>query len=493
MMIDNNTISLLCEELNRELSGGRIDKIQQPARDLLILTVRNRGANRRLLISAAGGKARIHLTDVQVENPSEPPMFCILLRKHLSGAVIQQFLQPGGDRLIVMEVKTTDDIGREAEEKLITEMIPGKTNVILTGGDGLIVDCVYHRDYDADGYRRLFPGMIYRFPKTPEGYIPKNTPESFTPGDAASVSALLDEYYSAKEKEDVYLRRSRELRTSLASAEKRIRRKLEIQRNDLVRSLGRESLRRKADLITANIWQLKRGDRELKCTDFYSDDSREVTVELDPLLTPQGNAAKLYKQYNKLKTAEEYLSKLISKGEAKLDYIASVQDELSRAFSDRDISEIRREMILAGLIKNKAKPSKGKDRPQPPVRIVTPAGYEILAGRNNIQNEELTFKAAHRDDLWFHVKSLHGSHVILRCAKEEPDEDSVMIAAAAAVYFSQGREGGNTAVDYTRVRNVRKIPDSLPGRVNYTNYQTIIIRDYQAIFQKNDLHLSVLC
>ena len=178
MMIDNNTISLLCEELNRELSGGRIDKIQQPARDLLILTVRNRSANRRLLISAAGGKARIHLTDVQIENPSEPPMFCILLRKHLSGAVIQQFLQPGGDRLIVMEVKTTDDIGREAEEKLITEMIPGKTNVILTGGDGLIVDCVYHRDYDADGYRRLFPGMIYRFPKTPEGYIPKNTPDA---------------------------------------------------------------------------------------------------------------------------------------------------------------------------------------------------------------------------------------------------------------------------------------------------------------------------
>ena len=492
-MIDNNTISCLCEELNRELCGGRIDKIQQPARDLLMITVRVRSVNQKLLLSAAPGKARIHLTSMQYENPTEPPLFCILLRKHLTGAVIQHFLQPGGDRLIVLELKAVDELGRVSEEKLIVEMIPGRTNIILVGNDGLIVDCTYHRDYDAEGYRRLFPGMIYRFPKTPEGYSsPKKTDTIFI-NKEASLSEALDRYYSAKEKEEVYLRRSRELRTSLSSAEKRIRKKLEIQRNDLARSLGREDIRRKADLITANIWQLKRGDRELRCVDFYDEANPEVTIALDPLLSPQNNASKLYKQYNKLKTAEEYLTKLISKGEAQLDYIASVQEELSRAFSDRDITEIRKELIVAGFIKNKAKPAGRKEKPQPPLQIVTPEGYEILAGRNNIQNEELTFKTSRRDDMWFHVKTIHGSHVILRCGADQPDENSVMLAAAMAVYCSQGRNGGNVAVDYTRIRNIRKIPEALPGRVSYTNYQTVFVRDYQAIFQKNNLHLPVLC
>ena len=492
-MIDNKTVSALCDELNRTLCGGRIDKIQQPARDLLIFTVRNQGINQKLLLSAAPGKARIHLTSMQYENPPEPPMFCVLLRKHLTGAVIQQFLQPGGDRLIVMELKTFDEIGRESQEKLIVEMIPGKTNIVFVGEDGLIIDCAFHRDYDAEGYRRLFPGMIYRLPKTPEGYSLPDKAESFLPPGIASVSEYLDTYYSAKEKQEVYLRRSRELRTALSSAEKRIRKKLEIQRNDLARSLGREDIRRKADLITANIWQLKRGDKELRCVDFYDEENPEVTVALDVLLSPQANASKLYKQYNKLKTAEEYLRRLISKGEAQLDYIASVQDELSRAGSDRDISEIRSELILSGFLKNKAKKDKRREKPQAPFRIVTPDGYEILAGRNNIQNEDLTFRTARRDDLWFHVKSIHGSHVVLRCSGVQPDEDTVLLAAAVAVFFSQGREGGNTAVDCTRIRNVRKIPDALPGRVNYTNYQTLIIRDYQSIFQKNDLHLSDLC
>ena len=491
-MIDNKTIACLCEELNQVLCGGRIDKIQQPAKDLLIISARARGVNQKLLLSAAPGKARIHLTEMQYENPAEPPLFCTLLRKHLTGAVIQQFLQPGGDRLVVTEVKAFDELGRESVKKLIVEMIPGKTNIILVGEDGLIIDCSYHRDYDPDGYRRLFPGMIYRLPKTPEGYSPSESKESPFAGGQASVSEQLDRYYSEKEKQEVYLRRSRELRTALTSAEKRIRKKLEIQRNDLARSLGREDIRRKADLITANIWQLKRGDRELKCVDFYSDTQEEVVIPLDPLLSPQTNASRLYKQYNKLKTAEEYLHRLIGKGEAQLDYIASVQEELTRALSDRDIAEIRRELILAGFLKNKAKPTGRKERPQAPLRIVTAEGFEILAGRNNMQNDELTFKTAHRDDLWFHVKSIHGSHVVLRCGREQPDEDSVLLAAAMAVYCSQGRDGSNTAVDYTRIRNIRKIPDALPGRVSYTGYQTLLIKDYRAIFQKNDLHLPVL-
>ena len=168
-MISASFVSCLCEELNRELTGGRIDKIQQPAKDVVLLTVRSNGANRRLLISASPGKARIHLTQTAYENPAEPPLFCILLRKHLTGALIEGFEQPGQDRLLVMNLVCFDDLGRETKERLITEMIPGRTNIVLVGEDGLIVDCAYRRDYEADMYRRLSPGMVYRLPPKPEG------------------------------------------------------------------------------------------------------------------------------------------------------------------------------------------------------------------------------------------------------------------------------------------------------------------------------------
>ena len=291
-MINASFVTCLCEELNRELSGGRIDKIQQPARDVVLLTVRTSGENRRLLLSASPGKARIHLTALTYENPSEPPLFCVLLRKHLTGALINSFEQPGLDRLIVIRLTCFDDLGRETQEQLVVEMIPGKTNIVLVGPDGLIVDCAYRRDYDADLYRRLAPGMIYRLPPQPENFTPPSGSEGFSSPDFATLSAFLDSYYSAREKEEVYRRRSKELRTSLSSAEKRIRKKLGAQRIELQNTAGREEFRRRADLIIANIWHLKRGEDSLICEDYFDPSAPTVTVPLDPLLTPQANAAR---------------------------------------------------------------------------------------------------------------------------------------------------------------------------------------------------------
>ena len=485
-MISSSFVTCLCEELNRELTGGRIDKIQQPARDVVLLTVRTPGENRRLLLSASPGKARIHLTGLTYENPSEPPLFCVLLRRHLTGAIINAFEQPGQDRLIVVHLTCFDDLGREAQEQLVVEMIPGKTNIILVGSDGLIVDCAYRRDYDADLYRRLAPGMIYRFPPQPEHFMPPSGEQGFSSPDFDTLSAFLDSYYSAREKEEVYHRRSKELRTSLSSAEKRIRKKLGAQRIELQKSAGREEFRRRADLVTANIWCLKRGEASLTCEDFFDPASPTVTVPLDPLLTPQANAAKLYKQYNKLKTAEAYLTDLIAKAEAQLEYIASVQEELDRASSDRDIADIRSELISAGILKNRNRKSAKKEKPQAPLSMRTDEGFDVLAGHSNLQNDELTFKLAHKNDLWFHVKSLHGSHVLLRCGNAEPSPRSVEQAAAFAVKNSQGREGENVPVDVTRVRYVRKPPGALPGKVIYTNYNTVFIRSWKEILNNTD-------
>ena len=483
-MITASFVTCLCEELNRELAGGRIDKIRQPAKDVVILSVRVQGESKRLLLSASPGKARIHLTSMTYENPAEPPLFCVLLRKHLTGALITSFEQPGLDRLIILHLTCFDDLGRETQEQLVMEMIPGKTNIILVGPDGLIVDCAYRRDYDADLYRRLAPGMIYRLPPQPEGFAPSASSTAFSSPEFDTLSAFLDSYYSVREKEEVYRRRSKELRTSLTSAEKRIRKKLGAQRIELQNTAGREELRRQADLITANIWRLKRGQESFTCEDYYDPAAPTVTVALDPLLTPQANAARLYKQYNKLKTAESYLQDLIIKAEAQLDYIASVQEELDRASSDRDIADIRSELVSAGILKHRGSRNAKKEKPQAPLSMRTSDGFEVLAGRSNTQNDELTFHFAHRNDLWFHVKNLHGSHVILRCGSEEPSEKTIEEAAAFAVKHSRGREGENILVDVTRVRNVKKPSGALPGKVTYTDYKTIYIKSWKDILSE---------
>ena len=477
-------IAALCEELNNTLAGGRVDKVQQPARDVILLTVRSRGQNHKLLLSASPGKARVHLTELSYDNPYEPPLFCTLLRKHLSGACILGFSQPGQDRVIEISLSCTDDLGRTTQEKLISEMIPGKTNIILVASDGLIVDCAYRRDYDAELYRRLAPGMIYRLPPQPEGFRSAAEDKSFVSEEFSTLSAFLDAYYSEREKEEVYRRRSKELRTSLSSAEKRIRKKLGAQKIELEKTAGRDELRHRADLITANIWRMKKGADELTCEDYTVPGSPEITIPLDPLLTPQANAAKLYTQYNKLKTAEGYLRDLIEKAESQLDYIQSVQEELSRAASDRDIAEIREELVRAEVLKRRSGRNLKKEKPQAPLSMRSDDGFEILAGRNNSQNDELTFRLAHKNDLWFHVKDLHGSHVILRCFGEDPSARAIEQAAAFAVKNSQGREGENVPVDCTKVRFVKKPAGALPGRVIYTDHQTVFVRSWQCVLNQ---------
>ena len=484
-MLNTGFVSILCEELNTALDGARVDRIQQPAKDLILLTLRTREGSRKLLLSASPGKARAHLTAMSWENPAEPPLFCTLLRKHLSGAVLKGVSQPGGDRVLAFSFAATDDLGRQTPETLYVEMIPGKTNIILVGADGLIVDCAYRRDYEPDLYRRVAPGMIYRPPQRPEGFSGPAGEQAFCSDEFPTLSAFLDAYYSAREKEEVYRRKSRELRTSLASADKRIRKKLGAQKIELQRTAGRDAIRRQADLITANIWRLKRGDDVLRCEDFFMSENPSVSIPLDPLLSPQGNAEKLYKQYNKLKTAEGYLTDLIARGEAQLDYIASVREELDRAASDRDIAEVRAELISAGVLRDRRKKTGKKEKPQQPLAMRTDDGFDVLAGRNNSQNDELTFRLAHKNDLWFHVKTLHGSHVILRCGGETPSVRAIEQAAAFAVKNSQGREGENIPVDYTRVRFVKKPSGALPGKVIYTDYETLYIRSWRQTLGEN--------
>ena len=558
MPLDAVCLTALLRELAPELEGARIDKVQQPERDLLLLSVYTRSGARRLLISAGVGSARLHFTRERYENPDTPPMFCMLLRKHLTGARIVSLEQPPYERLALLRLAARTELGEETEKTLAVELMGRASNVILIDETGNIVDCMRRADFGEGAYRRLLPGMLYRLPQRPEkpcffeagseerralwansgGAEPERwlmdtfyglspliareiahragSPEGmgaamdalcesvaageFTPtlllmegkapdvtymritqyGQAArcerreSFSSLLDECYAGRDRAERMRRASHDTMKSVRTLRDRQARKLAQQREELKKTADREELRRRGDLITANLYRAQKGARTLLCTDYYTEGCPEVEIRLDPLKTPQQNAAAAYREYKKAVAAEGHLTALIASGEKQLDYLESVLDELSRAESEKDVADIRRELEGAGVLKAKRGVKQAKPKPRGPFRYVSSGGYEILAGRSNAQNDELTTKTARRGDIWLHTQKVHGSHVIIRADGAPVDERTLAEAASIAAYHSQARDGGKVPVDYTEVRNVKKPSGSLPGKVIYTNYKTLM-------------------
>ena len=570
MALDTVMLSALAAELRPKLEGARIDKVRQPEREQVLLSIRNKGENMRLLINAGAGSGRVALTRQSFENPAEPPMFCMLLRKYLVGARIEKLTQPNWERLLMVDIISHNELGDSVCLKLAIELMGRSSNLVLVGDDGRIIDCLRRMEYGGDVQRRMLPGMIYRLPpaqKKPlifdcdraqiesalnssedgkpldkrlldsfsglsplvcrelvhrafydisclpdalEAFLESVRAGEFTPtlltkdGKPAeysfmqlkqygseyeqqslnSFSELLDAYYSKRELSERRRRRARELSHSVKTARDRIQRKLVCRLEELERTYGREEIRKNAELLTANMYRVKRGDSSVTVEDYYTDGCPSVEIKLDILKTPQQNAAAMFKEYNKLKTAEIHLTALVAEGEKQLDYLNSVLDELERAETERDLAEIRRELLETGYLKKQkgAKPDKSKK--QGPMRFISSDGYEILVGRSNSQNDELTTKTARRTDIWLHTKSVHGSHVIISCEGREPPERTIAEAASIAAYYSQGREGGKTAVDYTAVRFVRKPSGSMPGKVVYTAYRTVMAEADEALCEK---------
>ncbi len=570
MPLDAVTVSALAKELNERIEGGRIDKVQQPERDMLLLSLRAKGENLRLVIAAGTGNARAGITRGSFENPAEPPMFCMLMRKHLVGARILSVTQPEYERLLIFTLDTHDELGVQSEKKLAVELIGRSANAVLIGADGRIIDCMRRMDFAGDALRRMLPGMIYRLPPKQEKPVffaldpaqrraliasaDKTVPvdkwlmdsfsalsplicrelayrcnndyvnlpdacdalcEAVAAGELApwlisidgkpkdfsfmaisqygpaaqlerydSFSEMLDAFYTRRDRAEQQRRRSHDLTKTVRTLRDRQQRKLAAQYEELRRTEGREDIRHQAELVTANIYRLRRGDRSLECEDYYDPACPVVHIELDPLKTPQQNAAALYKEYNKLKAAEQHLTVLTREGERQLDYLNSVLDELERAETDRDLSDIRRALTETGYIRARKGSKAERVKPQSPMKFVSDDGLEILAGRSNAQNDELTLKLARRTDYWLHTQRVHGSHVIIRCEGEEPPPRTLEQAAGIAAYYSQARGAGKVQVDYTMVRNVRKPSGALPGKVIYTDHKTLLAESDGALAER---------
>ena len=577
MPLDAICLQAVVEELRPQLLNLRIDKVQQPARDQVILLLRG---NKRLLLNAGANAPRIQLTETARDNPAEPPMFCMLLRKHLVGARVADITQPLLERLVRLELDITDDFGQPGKRTLVLEAMGRRSNLILLDGEGRIIDCMRRVDADMSAQRQVLPGLYYEPPasvgrlpiteESEEGFRQKlaaanperqldaflldsyfgisplmarelafrtagasdarllelnetgrtnfwreiyqfsdaikenkftpimlkkeGSPEEFAcfpilqyggllePERFDSFSALLDSFYEQRERQERVRQRGADLIRTATTARDRLQRKLAMQEKDYAATQDRDRLRICGDLITSNLYRMERGQSKLVCENFYDENCAETTIQLDPLLTPQQNAAKYYKRYTKAKTAEKYLREQMEFARRDAEYLESVLEDISHAETEQDFIDIRNELRDAGFLRKQGK--KEIKRAAKPRGFRTTSGFRVLVGRNNRQNDQLTCKEADHRDLWFHTQKIHGSHVILCTEGREVDDDTIVEVAKLAAYYSQSRESGNVPVDYTMVKNVKKPAGARPGMVIYKTCRTVNVTPDEALVKR---------
>ena len=298
---------------------------------------------------------------------------------------------------------------------------------------------------------------------------------------AESFWQLLDSFYVTRDRKDAMRQKSQTVRKTVTNLCQRLRRKMANQEKELAATYDRERLRQLGDILTANLYKMQKGQTQVQVEDFYDENMATITVELSPLLSPQQNAAKFYKDYTRMKNAEKELKHQLELGEQELSYLESVLEEPNRAQTDAELEEVRSELQAGGYLKADSGKKKMKQSKLPPMRFTSTDGYPIYVGRNNRQNEELTFKAARKDDLWLHASKVHGSHVIISCGGTQPPDDTVTQAAQLAAYYSEHTGGQNLPVDVTPVKQVKKLPSGKPGMVIYHTYRTVIVNPYPDI------------
>ena len=298
---------------------------------------------------------------------------------------------------------------------------------------------------------------------------------------AESFSGLLDRFYTLRDRKDAMRQKGQALRKTVTNHAQRLRRKIALQEKELTATYDRERLRQLGDILTANIHRIKKGETRIFCQDFYDEDMKEIEIPLSPILSPQQNAAKFYKDYTRMKNAEKELTHQLSLGREELNYLESVLEELNRAQQDAELEEIRQELYSGGYVRLDSARKRMKASKLPPQRFESTDGFPIYVGRNNRQNDELTFKLARKDDIWCHASKVHGSHVIISCGGQTPPDNTVTQAAQLAAYYSESTGGQNIPVDVTTVKQVKKVPSGKPGMVIYHSYRTVIVNPYPDI------------
>lgn len=536
MSFDGFFLHHMVEELQRELLNGRIQKINQPFEQELVLQIRSNRQSHRLLLSAHPVFGRIQLTQTTFENPAQPSTFIMVLRKYLQGALIESIEQIENDRIVEITVSNKNEIGDHIQATLIIEIMGKHSNILLVDKSShKILEVIKHVGFSQNSYRTLLPGSTYIAPPGTESLNPftikdeklfeilqthettvKNLPSlfqglgrdtanelenilvsdklstfrnffsqetkpcltetSFSPVPFAnqvgepftSLSDLLDTYYKDKAERDRVKQQASELIRRVENELKKNRHKLKKQEKELLATDNAEEFRQKGELLTTFLHQVPNDQGQVILDNYYT--NQPITIALDKALTPNQNAQRYFKRYQKLKEAVKYLTDLIEETKATILYLESVETVLNQAGLE-EIAEIREELIQTGFIRRRQR-EKIQKRKKPEQYLASDGKTIIYVGRNNLQNEELTFKMARKEELWFHAKDIPGSHVVIS-GNLDPSDEVKTDAAELAAYFSQGRLSNLVQVDMIEVKKLNKPTGGKPGFVTYTGQKTL--------------------
>ena len=572
MAFDGITVSALKSEIENKILGGRIDKIYQPEKDEIILGIRSMGQAYKLLLTSNASNPKFHFTQTNPTNPMTPPLFCMVMRKHLQSGKIIKIEQPDFDRILNIYVESLNELGDYSIKKLVLEIMGRHSNIILTDENNIILDCIKHIGHDTSSVREVLPGREYILPPSQgkintldlthnnfkeilennqsfeiQSVIYKNytgispisaseicyranvngstpvealndiqndmvfdkfaelvenikanifAPESitnekgktidFSPIEMKqfngleikkylSMSELVEDFYANRDFAYRIAQKTQDLRKIITQNIERCIRKKDIQMQTLRNIKNRDELRLKGELLTANIYSIKKGMTMVELPNYYSENSEMIAIELDSNKTPAENAQKYYKAYNKAKRTFEALKDQIKTNDEELAYLESVLTSVNNCTDEVDIKEIRRELREEGYIK-KAKNQKEKGKKQSsPLHFISQDGFDIYVGKNNIQNDELTLKFARPKDIWMHTKNIPGSHIIVVSNGQTIPETTLNEAAMLSAFYSKAKNSSKVPVDYTEKKNVKKPNGSKPGFVIYETNKTAYI------------------
>ena len=569
MPLDGLTLSFVAAELNRLLAGGRIDKVVQPERDEIILTVRNAGQNSQLLLSASADCARAHITQIKKNNPLEPPMLCMLMRKHISGGRILSIRQAESDRILEIEIEHFDELGDRVQKRIVCEFMGRHSNLIFVGGDGRIIDSARRVTEQISSVREVLPGLRYERPPA-HGKIPFDAVEedvlfhaltgaggTLAKAIAASVSGMsrqasqelafravgnedahtsecdlraaaasvtdqlramleqarpailynaqgdpvdfaafeyrsrptlavrrfdslseaMDEFYRSRDAAERIRQKSAALHRVLKTNIERCEKKLALQQEALLGAERMEEYRIKGELLTGSLYLAQKGMRQVELPNYYEEGMPSIVVELDEKLSPGQNAQRYFKLYQKARSAQTLAAEQIEKTTEELNYLEGQLDNLGKCAGESELAEIREELEKFGYVRAlKSRRQLKQLPPSQPIRATSPSGSVILIGKNNLQNDKLTFTADSMD-WWLHVKDMPGSHVII--ADPEADDETILFAARLAARYSKGAASSQVPVDYTRRKYVKKPSGAKPGFVIYTHQRTLYVTPAQ--------------
>ena len=545
----------------QQLVSGRISKIHQPNSQEIVFHIRAGGKNHRLLISIHPSYSRIQLTNETIENPSEPPMFCMLLRKHLEGGFVSSITQLGMDRVIILRIEGKNEIGDDMVRELHVEIMGRHSNVILVDPSRtLILDSLKHLSPSVNSYRTILPGQPHIVPPAQDKKDPFNLNEGefltilneediaksilqqiagFSPlhanelayrianekekpftvfttflnefvqknqvnsyfengnktffssiqlqhleGEGShfnTLGELLDKVYFARADRDRVKQQAGDLERWLQNEIDKLKLKMKKLSKEKAQAEKLETFQLYGELLMAHLYQLEKGQTEAQIVNYYDEDGATVTIPLNPRKTPVENAQAFYTRYNKAKTALIKTQQQMDKTKEDIDYLEMLQQQVMQA-SPNDIEEIREELAEQGWMKARILKKKKKIVKPIPEAFVSSTGLPISVGKNNKQNDYVTFKLSNKSHLWFHTKDIPGSHVVIHDV--EPDEASILEAANLAAYYSKARESSSVPVDYTEIRHVKKPNGSKPGFVIYFEQKTVFVTPSEDMVRK---------